>query len=1245
MSSCSFLGPRFVGDPVDVITGEVRDIATDLRLTGERTFVFERYYQSFRAATENRGIGAGHRHSLDWWLRVTVDGFRLETPQDPVFFAHLWTDGERVHRDGWTLVRRDALTLLLHRTGEPTREFTRLSPDHRILRLARLLDKNGGSVVVHYRSTQGFEIQSVRDTQGWVLSFEWAGGLLRAIRASGSFGQFVPIRYHYDERGFLMEGTDAYQHTFRWNYDNSGRVLRRTDRRGYSFLYRYDARGRCIRAAGEDDVDATVLTYDPDAHQTTVVHETNGATWQYRYGLQQNLLEIEDPYGGTRGFIHDPDTGQLVAQTDGNGELWTVETDDTGLRFGLRDPLGYWHPGSEDPTRPQHDPLQRRQSLVPLTQELGHEPDKAMYVPDEARLKLALALEVADGLMPGAFVGNEREVRNAAGLLLHTDHVYPDGRTESRRYVYDATGNLLRDRSYDGGQVEYTVASWNQRTSRKDALGHTTQYRYDKRDQLVALQDPNGTLTRLEWDLCGRLAAVHRHGKVRERYIRDLGGHLVEKRDALDRILVQYERGPAGALSRRSGPGFEERFERDKQGRVTTATRTTTHGTQTVECAHDALGRRRMDLRGGVGVVHAFGWQGRSITTFLASASNEDTPGHSYSISVRWTARDRVEITDPTSHTHQIESILPGIFRRTHPHHISETAQYDPRGRCLAKVTQTPQETWRRRYLYSAEGRLLRREDDRISGVTTYFEYDRNGQLLSIRHPSGQRDEYQYDAAGNLLSKPGLREGSTHDGPSLHNRDHVALTSGNQLYRANGHRFYYDKRDHIKTRETAGGKIHYHRDALGLLWAVSWEPTGGPSKIYWAAEYDALGRRVEKRWYESGKLKTQTFYWDTERLVAEVLPGGTFRLYLYAHSKALVPILAVEYEHLGAAPNTGRVLLMLADHRGAVERVQDLDGVVLWDASIGPYGEATIRVGKSFHQPFRLVGQYYDRELGLCAHRYRNWSPELGRFLESDPSGADGGLNLYAWPGCPLNLSDPWGLGCPEQQNEQAPTDQATDPNGPEQEGPGQPKKQSSDDADSSVVDNILADFDDDTRSTAKKSPSLVEQLTQLDAQGIAIEKGKPGTGSFYDAKGGKISIDGNIHGAQATGVIAHEVGHATYKKEPEYLPTVPKEDYVKENVRIHMEDEGNAQFNAAKARSEALANGGNDPGIPGHQEKYQDVYDRFDRGEISEAEAKKQMADHMGNEVTSTTGENYNDYYGDYYRQKYDWLKSNPGQ
>jgi RHS repeat-associated protein len=59
---------------------------------------------------------------------------------------------------------------------------------------------------------------------------------------------------------------------------------------------------------------------------------------------------------------------------------------------------------------------------------------------------------------------------------------------------------------------------------------------------------------------------------------------------------------------------------------------------------------------------------------------------------------------------------------------------------------------------------------------------------------------------------------------------------------------------------------------------------------------------------------------------------------------------------------------------------------------------------------YQYAGYRYDSETGLYHVRARYYSPALGRFLQSDPSGFSGGLNLYAYAGNdPVNLEDPTG--------------------------------------------------------------------------------------------------------------------------------------------------------------------------------------------------------------------------------------------
>jgi RHS repeat-associated protein len=67
--------------------------------------------------------------------------------------------------------------------------------------------------------------------------------------------------------------------------------------------------------------------------------------------------------------------------------------------------------------------------------------------------------------------------------------------------------------------------------------------------------------------------------------------------------------------------------------------------------------------------------------------------------------------------------------------------------------------------------------------------------------------------------------------------------------------------------------------------------------------------------------------------------------------------------------------------------------------------------GQTFTLNLRFPGQYFDQETNLHYNYYRDYDPQIGRYVQSDPIGLDGGINTYAYVGSnPLKYYDSDGL-------------------------------------------------------------------------------------------------------------------------------------------------------------------------------------------------------------------------------------------
>ena len=101
-----------------------------------------------------------------------------------------------------------------------------------------------------------------------------------------------------------------------------------------------------------------------------------------------------------------------------------------------------------------------------------------------------------------------------------------------------------------------------------------------------------------------------------------------------------------------------------------------------------------------------------------------------------------------------------------------------------------------------------------------------------------------------------------------------------------------------------------------------------------------------------------------------------------------------------------------ADHLNTPRLITNQGNQIVWEWKTDTFGTGAANENPSglgaFSFNLRFPGQYFDAETGLHYNYFRDYDPTIGRYVESDPIGLDGGVNTYAYvTNHPLRNYDP----------------------------------------------------------------------------------------------------------------------------------------------------------------------------------------------------------------------------------------------
>lgn len=790
-------------------------------------------------------------------------------------------------------------------------------------------------------------------------------GVLGLMTSSGVWAQEQSWSYAYNDQGLITledgprtDVDDTTTHT----YDSRGNRLSTTNALGHATTYSdHDASGRVLSVTDSNGL-TTELAYHSRGwltRSTVKTPEGPDQVTEYDYDAVGQLVGMTLPNGATMHFDYDA-ARRLVGVSNGQGERIEYTLDAAGNRT--------------------------QETILDSTGTLRYSVSRAY---DE----LSRIMDI---------LGNNDQHEHRDYDVNDNPTVITDGRTHTTEQQYDALDRVSQVFDPALGETHYTYNSQDQINSVTDPAGLTTHYRYDGLGNLVEVTSPDTGTTTHEYDAAGnRTRTTDNQGVVSE-YSYDALNRLVAAHyPDQPEYNVQYhydetENGNhgIGRLTGLTDASGHTAYRYDPLGQVIEKQTTVENLTLTVQYQYDLMGRVS-------GITYP---SGRQIEI------ERDPQGRPDRILAQPTAGAALQ---PLMEQARYLPFGP-IKEYTYGNGLIHQRAYDQDYRLTQLDVGSSHPVLSRLYEYDLVNNITGIHSAQSSGESESFTYDALNRLTDALRQEGLLS-YSYDSVGNRTER--YRDGDIETylyGPDSHQleaRDNTQYqydAAGNTL--DNGtYRFRYGANNRLVEVQNQNGFVaEYRHNALGQrVYKRAGQAT--PDSLALAQENDQRTEAVEalaQKYLQQAEGTTsadaqQTVYVynETGQLIGEYDDtGAATREYIYRDTTPLA--LAIN----------DQIYYYHNDHLATPKLLTDANQNIVWQAKHTPFGKAEIQIEQVTNN-LRFPGQYFDEETGLHYNYFRDYDPETGRYLQSDPIGLKGGLNTYAYVEAnPLSFVDPLGL-------------------------------------------------------------------------------------------------------------------------------------------------------------------------------------------------------------------------------------------